>query len=123
MAFRDALQRKAMRHAGHEEPSLHQSRDTGKNLPRPLRLDLVGRRNAHEFVVDGDVPVQQELAAIRAPTLLLWGRDDRVIDPSAVAIFQAGLSDCRTSLLNECGHMPMMERTRETAMAIKDFLQ
>jgi len=67
--------------------------------------------------------LQQELAAIRASVLLMWGRQDRVIDPSAIAVFEAGLADCRTTLLNGCGHMPMMERTIETATALKDFLR
>ncbi len=67
--------------------------------------------------------LQEELAAIRASVLLLWGRDDRVIDSSAMAIFQAGLVNSRTALLNGCGHMPMMERTIETATALKDFLR
>lgn len=67
--------------------------------------------------------LQAELAAIRAPTLLLWGRQDAIIDPSAVAIFQAGLNEPRVVLLNDCGHMPMMERTVETAAALEGFLQ
>ncbi|HTA66120.1 MAG TPA: alpha/beta fold hydrolase [Xanthomonadaceae bacterium] len=102
-------------------------------VPWPFDEAMVQRRRddaAFEQHVLDDIgrgpaafALQEELPAIRARTLLLWGRDDRVIDPSAVAIFEAGLSDCRTSLLNECGHMPMMEHTRETAMAIKEFLQ
>ena len=67
--------------------------------------------------------LQQELATIRAAVLLLWGRDDRVIDPSAIAVFEAGLADSRTTILNGCGHMPMMERTIETATTLKDFLR
>jgi abhydrolase domain-containing protein 6 len=67
--------------------------------------------------------LQAEMHAIRAPVLILWGRDDRVVDPSAVGIFQAGLAHSHTTLLNACGHMPMMERTIETATALKDFLQ
>jgi pimeloyl-ACP methyl ester carboxylesterase len=67
--------------------------------------------------------LQDEMRAIRASVLLLWGREDRVIDPSALAIFQQGLARSHTSLLNACGHMPMMERTAETATALKDFLQ
>ncbi len=67
--------------------------------------------------------LQAELPAIRAPVLLLWGRDDRVIDSSAAAVFHAGLNDSRCVLLNGCGHMPMMERTAETAAALEDFLR
>jgi pimeloyl-ACP methyl ester carboxylesterase len=79
-------------------------------------LDDIGR-GPDAFVL------QAELSAIRAPVLLLWGREDRVIDPSALRIFETGLKHRRTILLNGCGHMPMMERAAETAAALKDFLR
>jgi pimeloyl-ACP methyl ester carboxylesterase len=102
-------------------------------VPWPFDEAMVHRRRddaAFEQKVLDDIgrgpsafALQEALHAIRAPVLLIWGRDDRVIDPSAVAIFQAGLARSRTILLNACGHMPMMERTIETATALKDFLQ
>ena len=102
-------------------------------VPWPFDEALVRRRRRdaifEQAVLDdiGRGPdafaLQAELAAIRAPVLLLWGRDDRVIDPSAAAIFQAGLNNSRTVLLNGCGHMPMMERTAETTAALEDFLR
>lgn len=102
-------------------------------VPWPFSEALVQRRRedaAFEQRVLDDIgrgpqafALQEELGAIRAPTLLLWGDEDAVIDPSAVPVFTAGLSDVRATLLNGCGHMPMMERTRETATAIRDFLQ
>ncbi|HTD28982.1 MAG TPA: alpha/beta fold hydrolase [Xanthomonadaceae bacterium] len=102
-------------------------------VPWPFDEAMVHRRRgdaAFEQSVLDDIgrgpaafALQEELQAIRASVLLLWGREDRVIDPSAVAIFQAGLARSHTVLLNACGHMPMMERTIETATALKDFLQ
>ncbi|MBS0576282.1 MAG: alpha/beta fold hydrolase [Proteobacteria bacterium] len=102
-------------------------------VPWPFSEALVQRRREdapfEQRVLDdiGRGPaafaLQRELGAIRAPTLLLWGDEDAVIDASAIAIFEAGLADARATLLNGCGHMPMMERTRETATAIRDFLQ
>jgi abhydrolase domain-containing protein 6 len=62
-----------------------------------------------------------ELGAIRAPVLLLWCRDDRVIDPSAAAVFARGLRDSRTVLLDGCGHMPMMAKPDAVAAALADF--
>jgi abhydrolase domain-containing protein 6 len=62
-----------------------------------------------------------ELGAIRAPVLLLWCRDDRVIDPSAAAVFAGGLRDSRTVLLDGCGHMPMMAKPDAVAAALADF--
>ncbi len=102
-------------------------------VPWPFDEALVHRRRedaAFEQAVLDDIgrgpdafALQAELAAIRSPALLLWGRNDGVIDPSAATIFQDGLNDSRTILLNACGHMPMMERTAETAAALKDFLR
>ena len=102
-------------------------------VPWPFSEALVHRRRAdaafEQRVLDdigrgpGAFALQDELQSIAAPTLLLWGREDRVIDPSAVAVFQAGLANSRTVLLNACGHMPMMEHTAETAAALKDFLR
>lgn len=102
-------------------------------VPWPFSEALVQRRRedaAFEQRVLDDIgrgpaafALQREMGGIRAPTLLVWGDEDVVIDPSAMAVFQAGLRDVRSTLLNGCGHMPMMERTRETATAIRDFLQ
>jgi abhydrolase domain-containing protein 6 len=102
-------------------------------VPWPFDEALVQRRRDdalfEQRVLDdigrgpGAFSLQNELAAIRAPVLLIWGLDDRVIDHSAMRIFQNGLAHSHTNLLNACGHMPMMERTAETATALKDFLQ
>jgi abhydrolase domain-containing protein 6 len=102
-------------------------------VPWPFDEALVHRRRAdaafEQSVLDdigrgpGAFALQEELPAIRAPVLLVWGRDDKVIHPSAAAIFQDGLARSQTVLLNACGHMPMMERTAETATALKDFLR
>lgn len=102
-------------------------------VPWPFDEALVHRRRvdaAFEQVVLDDIgrgtnafALQAELPAIRAQVLLLWGRDDQVIDHSAAGIFQAGLARSQTVLLNACGHMPMMERSADTAAALKDFLR
>ncbi len=61
------------------------------------------------------------LPGIAAPTLLLWCRDDQVIDVSAVDTFRAGLPRSEVVLLDGCGHMPMMARPAEVAAALAGF--
>ena len=61
------------------------------------------------------------LGQVQSPTLLLWCRDDGVIDASAVAGFRAGLRNSRTVLLDHCGHMPMMVKPRVVAAALDAF--
>lgn len=65
--------------------------------------------------------VQPLLGDIRAPTLLLWCDDDRVIDASAAATYAAGLRDSRTVMFEGCGHMPMMAAADATAEALAAF--
>ena len=67
--------------------------------------------------------VQPLLGDIRAPTLLLWCADDRVIDPSSAALYAAGLPNARTVMLPGCGHMPMMADVAGTAAALRGMLQ
>jgi abhydrolase domain-containing protein 6 len=63
----------------------------------------------------------QRLGQVRAPSLLLWCKQDRVIDVSAMHVFAAGIRDQRQVLLDGCGHMPMIEQPAATAAALDAF--
>ncbi len=65
--------------------------------------------------------LQARLHEVTMPTLLLWCRQDRVIDVSAADVFAAGLPHSQTVILEGCGHMPPMERPREVADALRRF--
>ncbi len=64
------------------------------------------------------------LPKIKAPTLLLWGELDRVLDPSAIPVFQRHLTAAKTTveILPGVGHLPMLEQPRETAKRYTAFL-
>jgi pimeloyl-ACP methyl ester carboxylesterase len=62
-----------------------------------------------------------KLDRIRSPTLILWCKDDGVIDVSAVDAFRVGIRDQRVVLLDGCGHMPMMAQPRPVAAALDAF--
>ena len=66
--------------------------------------------------------LETEMAQIQAPVLLLWCRDDRVIDISASDIFRKGLPKSRTVVLTGCGHMPMMAQPGPVAAALREFI-
>ena len=78
-------------------------------------LDRIGRSD--EALLPG-----QEAARIRQPALLLWCRDDKVIDVSAAETFRRGLRESTTVLLSGCGHMPLMAQPRQVAEAVAAFL-
>jgi pimeloyl-ACP methyl ester carboxylesterase len=59
---------------------------------------------------------------IKAPTLLIWGRDDRVARLPFGERLAAELPHARLVVIPRCGHIPMWECTGETAAALTDFL-
>ncbi len=63
------------------------------------------------------------LPRIQAPTLIVWGDQDRIIDISSVPILEKGLKSHRTVILKQTGHMPMIEKPAETAAAYTGFLK
>lgn len=102
-------------------------------IPWPASAALIARRRAdaafEQAVLDrigrGDDSLLpgEEAANIRQPTLLLWGRQDAVIDPSALALYAARIPQARRVLLDGCGHMVIAERPREVAAAVVEWME
>ena len=63
-----------------------------------------------------------EAANIHQPALLLWCRQDAVIDPSALRLYAARMPQARRVLLDGCGHMSLMEKPREVAQAVTSLV-
>ncbi|TXH65764.1 MAG: alpha/beta hydrolase [Lysobacteraceae bacterium] len=74
-------------------------------------LDRIGRSD--ERFLPGE-----EAAKIAQPTLLLWCRQDQVIDPSAMALYAAKITQADQVMLEDCGHMSLMERPGDVAAAV-----
>jgi pimeloyl-ACP methyl ester carboxylesterase len=68
-------------------------------------------------------PIDSLLPSLPQPTLILWGREDRVMPSSAAARYAALMPRARLVLLDRCGHVPMTEKPAETARAIEAFLR
>jgi pimeloyl-ACP methyl ester carboxylesterase len=74
-------------------------------------LDRIGRGD--ERFLPGD-----EAVAIDQPALLLWCRQDAVIDPSALDLYAAKIPQAAKVLLDDCGHMSLMEKPDAVADAV-----
>ena len=66
--------------------------------------------------------VRDYLRNIRVPTLLVWGREDALVPPSAGDVLRREIPDSRLLLIEGAGHVPMFERAAETNAAILYFL-
>lgn len=56
---------------------------------------------------------------IDQPALLLWCRQDRVIDPSAIDLYGAQMPQALKVLLDGCGHMSIMEQPDDVAASVQ----
>ncbi|MBC9250152.1 alpha/beta hydrolase [Pseudomonas alcaligenes] len=68
------------------------------------------------------VALEPELPKIQAPTLLLWGDQDRVLDVSSIEVMKPLLKNPSVVIMKQCGHAPMIERPEETAQHYLNFL-
>jgi len=68
-------------------------------------------------------PFAATLARVRAPTLVLWGREDAWIPLAHAELFAAAIPGAETVVLDECGHVPQEEKAAEVARVVGDFVR
>ncbi len=101
-------------------PELTQARsDAALARPEHLHNYLAG------LTQRGPIPVWADLARlpeIAVPTLLIHGRDDRVVPYETSLHLLAGIPDSRLVLLNHCGHWAMIEHAAEFNRIVRGFV-
>jgi pimeloyl-ACP methyl ester carboxylesterase len=76
------------------------------------------------IAVEGrDHPLNGRLSGVTAPTLIIWGRHDQLIDVTCVSVLEAGIAGSRAHVFEHVGHVPMIEDPKATAAVMKDFLR
>ncbi len=69
-----------------------------------------------------DHDIEDHLGDIRCPTLLVWGREDRLVDVRYAARLLAAIPGARCVLLEDTGHMAMLERPARFNADVAAFL-
>ncbi len=87
-----------------------------------LRGYLAGAAAAHFTWPIPDRGLRRRLHRVAAPTLLIWGREDRVVPVSYAGDFAALLPDSQTVLLDDAAHNVHIERADAVADAIAGHL-
>lgn len=79
-------------------------------------IDLFGvRTEIYNTIVD-------RLPTITAPTLVLWGQQDRVLPVTHAAVATKGLPNARVHIFDPCGHWSQVEHSQEFNTLVLEFL-
>jgi len=70
----------------------------------------------------GPANLWRQAAAVNAPVLVIWGREDRLVDVAIAEKAHARLRDSRLVILAGVGHAAQMEAPLQTAAAVIEFL-
>ena len=75
-----------------------------------------------DATIRGDDVLDNRLRTIKRPTLVIWGRDDKLIPLNFGERFQQEIANCRLRIIDNCGHMPQVECANEFSNAVLEFL-
>ena len=74
------------------------------------------------FMLSGGFFPSEKVAKIESPTLILWGRQDTILEIEFAQKFLDTLPDAQLKWVEECGHVPHLEQPDVTAEEITSFL-
>jgi pimeloyl-ACP methyl ester carboxylesterase len=63
------------------------------------------------------------LGQIEIPVQIIWGEYDRILDVSSIEIMLPLLPQAKVVIMEDTGHLPMLERPSETAAHYLEFLR
>jgi triacylglycerol lipase len=66
--------------------------------------------------------MEDKLANIKVPTLVAWGKQDKLLPISAGERYTAGIAGAKMVSFDKCGHVPAIEKTDEFVTAVAGFL-
>ncbi|XP_025952040.1 monoacylglycerol lipase ABHD6 [Dromaius novaehollandiae] len=81
---------------------------------RKLFLEIADEKSRHSL--------HENMNKIKAPTQVIWGKQDQVLDVSGADVLAKAIPDCHVYILENCGHSVVVERPRKTAKLLLEFL-
>lgn len=67
--------------------------------------------------------LDERVKSLKMPTLIIWGRQDRIIPLEFGERFHKAIRGSKLVVLDNTGHMPQLERPKEFARAVKGFVR
>jgi pimeloyl-ACP methyl ester carboxylesterase len=69
-----------------------------------------------------DKGLKKRIHRVKAPTLLVWGKEDRLVPPVYADEFVRRIAGARVQTVGDAGHAPHLEQPDTVARMVRDFL-
>jgi 2-hydroxy-6-oxonona-2,4-dienedioate hydrolase len=66
---------------------------------------------------------EEEVRGVKAPTLIVWGKYDELADPAGADRLARAIRGSRKVLIDDCGHLPQLEKPAEFNRIVTEFLR
>ncbi len=90
-------------------------------IPRPL-LNVMARERIRHFALEQRIfsqiaadSVEARIAGLAVPALIVWGEQDRALHVGSAQVLQALMPRSQVIIMPAVGHLPMIERPRQSA--------
>jgi len=105
---------------------IHPSQLHDTRITQPI-LDMAEEVGAEGFIREQEAMIARAdsrptMATIRVPTLVIVGRQDMSTTLADAEAMATGIPDAQLVVIEECGHMTVLERRAETSAALRRWL-
>jgi len=93
--------------------------------PEDVETALRGREAAARLLWNPHGPYRKltsRLHRVKAPTLIVWGAEDRLLPLALGEAYRCGIAGSRLVTLDKCGHLPPLEQPERFADVVLTFL-
>lgn len=98
------------------------------DMPSPEQLDAILRARQTTARIGWnpfmyDPKLRARLYRVVAPTLIVWGAQDRIVPFEHARAYQSGIAQSRLVTIEKSGHIPLVEQPQPTTRGITEFLK
>jgi pimeloyl-ACP methyl ester carboxylesterase len=66
---------------------------------------------------------EEQVRGVKAPTLIVWGKYDELANPAGADRLERTIPGAKKTIIDNCGHMPQLEKADEFNRVVREFLR
>jgi pimeloyl-ACP methyl ester carboxylesterase len=70
-----------------------------------------------------DKGLKKRIHRIKSPTLIVWGKHDKLVPPVYAQEFADRIAGSRVEMFDQAAHVPQLEQLSKVSVAVRDFIK